>query len=138
MLAHSVQAQTAYLQVKTQATSPEETLVLLFDGMVRILRLARAAMDARRLEEQSAHIGRVQRILTELTCALHEPADPALVSALRATYNHMYNRLVEANVRDDLAALDEVTELADNLGQAWRTALKNLSGAEREAIVAAG
>ncbi|NSW54848.1 MAG: flagellar export chaperone FliS [Armatimonadetes bacterium] len=138
MLAQSVQAQTAYLQVKTQATSPEETLVLLFDGMVRILRLARAAMDARRFEEQSAHIGRVQRILTELICALHEPADPALVAALRATYNHMYNRLVEANVRDDLAALDEVTELAENLGRAWRTALRNLPGAGREAEVAAG
>lgn len=138
MLAYSTQAQTAYLNVKTQATGPEETLVLLFDGMVRILRLARVSMEARDLEEQSAQIGRAQRILTELTGALHEPSDPALVVALRATYNHMYNRLVDANVKDDLAALDEVTELADRLAQAWRTALKQITAGQREHAVAAG
>jgi len=119
-------AQYAYRQVQTDTAGPEETVVLLFDGMVRILYRARDAMVEGRLEEQSAEIGRVQRILSELTCALDSSQDEAFAGALRHTYTSMYNRLCEANLSDDLAALDDVLALAERFSQAWRTALQNV------------
>ncbi len=136
MLAQTYSAQTAYLKVRADTASSEETVVLLFDGIVRLLHEARDAMQQGHLEVQSRCIGRVQRILTELTCALDDTEDPTLVAALRCTYTDMYNRLSEANVKDDLAALDEVIELAKRFAQVWRTALQSVLKPIRE--VAAG
>lgn len=127
MTPQSYRAQNAYRQVQVESASPEETVVLLFDGMVRFLHQAREAMAVGELERQSNLIGRVQRILTELTCALDASADEALVVSLRCSYTAMYNRLVEANIKDDLAALDEVIGLAERFAGAWRTALENVT-----------
>ncbi len=107
--------------------------MLLFDGMVRFLHQAREAMSLGELERQSSLIGRVQRILTELTCALDASADEALVVSLRCSYTAMYNRLVEANIQDDIAALDEVIGLAERFAGAWRTALENVTSETRAA-----
>ncbi|MCE5217344.1 flagellar export chaperone FliS [bacterium] len=126
MIPRALNAQYAYRQMQTETAGPEETVVLLFDGMVRILYRARDAMSAGRLEEQSAEIGRAQRILSELSCALDSSQDEALVGALRCTYTSMYNRLCEANLSDDLAALEDVLALAERFSQAWRTALQSV------------
>ena len=126
MTPQAYQAQTAYRQVQVDSASPEETVVLLFEGMVRFLHQAREAMETAQFERQSELIGRVQRILSELTCALDASPDEALVTALRCSYATMYNRLVEANIRDDVAALDEVMDMAARFARAWRLALRNV------------
>jgi len=122
-------AQSAYDQVQLESASKEEAVVLLFEAMVRFLHQAREAMQARQLEQQSAFIGRAQRILSELMCALDATQDEGLVAALRCCYTAMYNRLWEANVKDDVALLDEVIALAEKFAQAWRTALQNITNA---------
>lgn len=138
MQAPSYLARSAYIQVRTETASQEEKVVILFEGMVRLLSEARGFMQERSLEQQSERIGRVQRILTELTCAVDGSVDEALATALRCTYVGMYNRLAEANVRDDLEALDEVAALTARLTDAWRTALQYAQGATEEAVAAAG
>jgi len=139
MLKDAYKAQAAYMQLHTQTASSDETLVLLFEGTVSILHRARGAMETGDLEQQSHYIGRAQRILTELLCALDPSHDEALATSLRCTYTAMYNRLSEANMKDDVAALDEVSALAQKLAQAWRSAFESVSReAQEERAVAAG
>ncbi len=110
--------------------------MLLFEGAVRFLHQAREAMELAQFERQSNLIGRVQRILSELTCALDDAQDEALVTALRCSYTAMYNRLTDANIKDDLTALDEVTELTSRFAQAWRAALDNVDQPQPAAVAA--
>lgn len=133
---HSLYVHEAYRQVQTETAGPEETVVLLFEGMLRFLYQARQAMEVAQYERQSNLIGRVLRILTELIAALDDTQDEALVVSLRCSYTGMYNRLVEANIRDDLELLDEVTELMEKFAQAWRTALQNLQNVTASSPVA--
>ena len=135
MTPQAVLAQNAYRQVQTDSASPEETVVLLFEGMVRFLYRAREAMEHSRYEEQSHFIGRAQRILGQLTVSLDESFDEALAVSLRCSYTAMYNRLMEANIADDLAALDEVIGLAGRFAQAWRLALHNVTVGAQTATV---
>lgn len=121
------QAFTVYRQMQTETASPEQCVVLLFEGMVRFLHQAREAMQTGRYEDQSHLISRAQRILSELTAALDPAPDEALVISLRCCYTAMYNRLMEANIANDLAALDEVVDLARRFACAWRSALDNVS-----------
>lgn len=137
MISSPYDAQNAYRQVQTDTASKEQSVVLLFEGAVRFLHQARQAMQDKHYEEQSHHIGRVQRILNELTCSLDPTHDEALTTSLRCCYTGMYNRLSEANIKDDVAALDEVTNLMSNFAQAWRQALESVAVGE-EAAVAAG
>lgn len=137
MTPQAYQAQSAYRQVQVDSASTEETVVLLFEGAVRFLHQAREAMQVAQFERQSELIGRVQRILSELMCALDASQDEALVTALRCSYTGMYNRLAEANVKDDIGALDEVIDLTSRFAQAWRSALQNVEPAGAMAVVAA-
>lgn len=121
------QAFSVYRQMQTDTASREQAVVMLFEGMVRILHQAREAMQTARYEDQSGAISRAQRILSELTAALDPTPDEALVVSLRCCYTAMYNRLMEANISDDIAALDEVIALAERFARAWRTALDNVS-----------
>jgi flagellar secretion chaperone FliS len=123
----ALNAQHAYRKVQTDSASREETVVLLFEGIVRFLHQARAAMDRGDLEEQSRLINRVQRILSELTLAVSDEPDPTLAVSLRCSYTSMYNRLMEANISDDLNALDDVIQLASRFAEAWRMALQKVT-----------
>lgn len=118
---------SAYRQLQYQTASNEEIVVLLFDGIVRFLHQARAAMEIHQLELQSDAINRAQRVLSELTSSLDEAFDPELVTSLRCCYSSMYNRLYDANINDDLQELDEVIAMAERFAQAWRVALGNLA-----------
>jgi flagellar secretion chaperone FliS len=121
------QAFSVYRQTQTDTATREQAVVLLFEGMVRYLHQAREAMQTAQYETQSQLISRAQRILSELTAALDESQDEALVVSLRCCYTAMYNRLVQANIADDIPALDEVIGLAERFARAWRTALDNIS-----------
>ncbi len=122
-------ARTAYRRVQTDTAGPEETVVLVFDGMLRLLYQARTAMSERDLEGQGEAIVGIQRILSVLADALDDTADPDLAAALRATYTRMINQLMEANIRDDLGLLDGVIARTQQLAQAWRLAWENLTAA---------
>ena len=127
MTPQALAAQNAYRQVQVDSAGPEETVVLLFEGMGRFLHQARAAMERSEYEEQSRLIIRVQRILSELTVAIRDEPDETLAVSLRCAYISMYNRLMEANIADDLGALDEVIGLAARFAEAWRVALQNIT-----------
>lgn len=123
MVALSVNAYYRENQITT--VSPGELLLLAYDGAIRFLAEGKRAMAEKRYEEQNTHLTRAQALILELARTLDHTVNPELAGNLDRLYTYMLDRLVQANIDDDEAALTEVTKLLTALREAWELANKS-------------
>lgn len=131
----------SYRENQVTTASRGQLLLMTYDGMLRFLEEGRQAMRASRYEAQNAHITRTQSLLLELLMTLNRAVDPVLTDRLERLYRYMYDRLTEANVRDDEQALTEVAGMLASLREAWAEAdrlTRAQSGAELVGAAAGG
>ncbi len=116
----------AYRSNQVTTISRGQLLVLAYDGILRFLTEGRAAMLERRYEAQNANLQKAQDLIVELMCALNPEAFPELAGNLERLYQYMYQRLVMANVQDDVAMLDDVGNLVSELRESWAEAERQM------------
>jgi flagellar protein FliS len=129
------QAAQQYLRTKVLTATPEQLQLMLYDGALRFGEQAKAALQARKYEDSHNLISRVQKILTELTCSLKHDVAPDLCAKLAALYNFAYRRLIDANVRHDMPALEEAMNVLRFQRDTWAMLLAQL-GKQKAAAVA--
>jgi flagellar secretion chaperone FliS len=100
--------------------SPHKLVALLFDGFFESVGQARMAIDARQTEVKGRAIGRAVRIVDEgLKASLDLQAGGALAADLAELYAYVARRLTQANLNNDIGALDECRTLMQPLREAW-------------------
>ena len=81
----------------------------------------RAALQAGRIEDKGRAIGRAVRIVEEgLRAALDDRQGGKLAANLKALYGYVALRLTQANLHNDVGALDECAQLIEPLRAAWQ------------------
>ena len=111
-----------YVDNQVNTATPGRLIVLAYDGAIRFAKTGLEAMKARKLDVQSFNIGKTQAILTELIVCLDNKANPELAGSLSSLYTYMFDRLTEANIHDNVQALEEVIGLLSDLRSAWAEA----------------
>ena len=112
-----------YRRAQTETSDPGELVVMLYQGAIRFLQRAALAIKAGDPETAHSSIIRAQDIVQELNVTLdHSRGDVA--SNLSQIYEYAYWRLVQANCKKDLGAIEEVTGLLRELLPAWQEALR--------------
>jgi flagellar protein FliS len=92
---------------------------MLFDGVFEAMSQATAAIQAGNIEVKGRALSRAVRILDEgLRAALDLSAGP-LAADLRELYGYVCMRLTHANLKSDLAAIDECQRLLTPVREAW-------------------
>jgi flagellar protein FliS len=77
-------------------------------------------MEQKETLAKGQSISKAMAIIGEgLNASLDKKAGGELAENLSALYTYMVKRLVDANVNNDPAALDEVTRLLGELKEAW-------------------
>ena len=103
------------------SASPGRLVVLLFDQIVLSVRRARMALDAGQIELRATQILRASEMISELRVSLDHEQGGTIATNLDALYGYVRSELLEANRRQDAAALDRVlvivTELRDAFAQ---------------------
>jgi len=133
----TAQAANQYLRTKVLTATPEQLQMMLFDGALRFAEQARLALQSKNFEQSYDLISRVQRILLELQCSLKHDIAPDLCGKLAALYNYSYRKLIEANVRHDVASLDAAINILKYQRETWAMLLDQL-GKQKAAAVAKG
>jgi flagellar protein FliS len=113
-----------YLKVKIQTANPSELLLLLLDGAIRFTVQARRYIEQGSLEEKNRLILRAQNIVLELIQALDQRIGEELYGRLVGLYRFCYERLLRANLKNDVAAADEALRILEHLRETWRMAVK--------------
>ncbi|MFN4120647.1 flagellar export chaperone FliS [Acidovorax sp.] len=120
----SSRAANAYRQVGVQSgvdgANPHQLIQMLFDGLLQSLNEARGAMQRGEMEAKGRLIGKSVRILEEgLKGALNPAQGGEIAVNLRALYEYCVTRLTLANLRNDVAPLEEVVALIEPVAQSW-------------------
>ncbi|MGR9117662.1 MAG: flagellar export chaperone FliS [Gammaproteobacteria bacterium] len=123
MNALSCRAMNQYKQVGTQvgvdSADPHQLIVMLFDGALERIAIARGAIERKDIEEKGQKIGRVIAIIDGLRASLDKERGGELAENLDNLYDYMQRRLLEANLNNDLNILSEVADLLKEVRSAW-------------------
>jgi flagellar protein FliS len=99
---------------------PHGLVLMLFDGVLEAIRLAQAHIAAGQVADKGHAIGKAVRIIEEgLKASLDRNAGGPLARQLAALYDYASLRLLQAHIRNDDKALDEIARLLADLRQAW-------------------
>nr|WP_305906556.1 flagellar export chaperone FliS [Methylomarinum sp. Ch1-1]MDP4519245.1 flagellar export chaperone FliS [Methylomarinum sp. Ch1-1] len=123
MNALSNRAMSQYKQVGTHvgadSADPHQLIVMLFDGALERIAIAKGAIERNDIEEKGQKIGRVIAIVDGLRASLDKEQGGEIAENLDNLYDYMQRRLFEANLNNDLAILSEVADLIKEVRSAW-------------------
>lgn len=112
-----------YQRTQTETASPGEMIVMLYNGALRFLTVAKKKLDVQDLEGASASLLRAQDILLELMVSV-DTSVGEVARNLFDLYQFMHRHLVQANVKKDASLIDDVEGLLRELVAAWEQAIR--------------
>ena len=112
----------AYAQIGVESAvmsaSQQQLVTMLFDGVLSALVRARLFMQDNNQQGKG-----VSFIENGLRVSLDEESKDELTQNLIALYSYMVRRLLQANLRNDVSAVEEVEALMRNIADAWKESL---------------
>lgn len=112
-----------------ETSDPHRLVLMLFDGAIAAIALSRIHMEAGQIPQKGAAISKAIDLVTNgLLASLDQEAGGELAGRLAALYEYMAQRLLFANLKNSIAALDEVSELLASLREAWTQISPNEQG----------
>lgn len=108
------------LETEVHDASPHRLIAMLFDGLFSALAQAEGALQSGQRELKNQAISRALRIVDEgLKSGLNLEQGGPLAEQLHQLYSYAGVRLLQANLRDDAEALQEVRRLLEPVRDAW-------------------
>lgn len=108
--------------------SPEQILIMLYDGAIRFASLAQNCLNEGDMAGKGKYVGKVIAILAEFSSSLNYDIGPELAENLDALYSYMIGRLGHANINNDPGPIEEVKEMLIDLRQTWKQAVEINNG----------
>lgn len=126
MFGNARNAISAYQRVSVDAAvevaDPHRLILLLFSGAQAALGNARAAMQLNQIAAKGEAISKAIDIISNgLKASLDMENGGEIAPRLEALYDYMVFRLLNANLKNDLKALEEVSGLLEEIHSAWRS-----------------
>ena len=119
----SQRALSQYQQVKTTGSvedaSPHRLIQMLMQGCLQRIAEAKGAMRRKDVSAKGVAIGKSIDIVAGLQGSLNMQVGSELPRQLDALYDYMQRRLLEANLKNNEAALDEVADLMRKIKEGW-------------------
>jgi flagellar protein FliS len=120
---NAMSAMKQYQSVNTQAqavdASPHRLIQMLMEGGLTRIAQARGAMERQQTAMKGELIGKAIGIIGGLRASLDLQQGGELAANLDRLYQYMVSRLLEANVKNDAAQLDEVAGLLRDVKTGW-------------------
>jgi flagellar secretion chaperone FliS len=112
-----------YRKTQVQTATPEQILIMLYDGAIRFLNQAKVHIQNKDIEQSHINIVKAQRIITEFMSSLDMELGGDMARNLFNLYEYLHYRLVQANIKKDIEAVDEVLDHLRNLKSTWEQAI---------------
>ena len=116
----------AYLKTKVMTASPEQLQLMLYDGAIRFCEQARTAIEEKNIEGSFKLLTKAQKIVLEMCAGMREEVDPDICANMRRLYMFSYDRLLVANIKKDIKALDEALKILREMRETWVLLIEKL------------
>jgi flagellar secretion chaperone FliS len=108
-----------YREVHLASSSPEETVLMLYDGAIRFLKEACREIAKENIPAKIELLDRVEKIVEYLQSCLDREQGGEIADSLQRLYDYMLVRLTEANLYNDVAKLEEIETLIGTVREGW-------------------
>ncbi|AQS59833.1 flagellar export chaperone FliS [Desulforamulus ferrireducens] len=111
-----------YQQNAILSAGPEELTTMLYNRLVKDLKLAQEQVTKKDYPAANGSICHAQDIISHLRNTLNIELEVG--KNLEMMYEYMNRRLIEANVKKDIEILREITGYAEEIRDTWVQAVK--------------
>jgi flagellar protein FliS len=109
-----------YKESQITSSTPEETVLLLYDGAIRFLRSAIQEITANNnIPEKAILIEKIVKILDYLQSCLDTDKGGNIAENLHKLYDYMLITLTQANLKNDTEKMKEVLNLLLTVREGW-------------------
>jgi len=112
----------AYQENSVLTASPGDLTLMLYNGCLKFLNLAKKAIEEKNITEKNMNLQKAQNIINELMVTLN--MDIEISKQMMALYDFVRIKLIEANVKNDLAALEEAESIMIEFRDTWKEVIK--------------
>lgn len=112
-----------YQQNQVSTASPEQILLMLYDGAIRFTRRAISGIEENQPELKASGVTKAMAIIAEFSNSLNHEIGGKIAEDLDALYDFMMRELTSANLNDDIEKLKNVEKLLMDLRQTWGEAV---------------
>ena len=108
------------VNTSVESASPHKLVLMLYDGLLKQLRIAKVHIERKEIVPKAAAISKALAIVDQgLRPGLDLEKGGSIAAQLLALYDYSGERLLQANLRNDAAAVEEVIQLIEPIRSAW-------------------
>ncbi|MFP4199146.1 MAG: flagellar export chaperone FliS [Halanaerobium sp.] len=123
-----------YKQMQIKTASPGKLLLMLYQGAVKFMKLAKKNIREGKIEESHNNIIKAQNIILELQSTLNKEQGGEIALQLERLYDFIYRELIKANLNKNTRHLDNVIPLVEELFAAYKEIVINQNTGEEKRI----
>ena len=112
----------AYANNAVNTASPGDLTLMLYNGCIKFIHFAKKSMSDNKIEEKNKNIQKAQSIVRELSITLN--TDTEMAKNMLSLYEYLNERLMEANIKNDPAILDEVEGFVTEFRDTWKQVIQ--------------
>jgi flagellar protein FliS len=112
----------SYQQNSVNTASPGELTLMLYNGCLKFINLAKNAIQTKDIQAKNMNIQKAQNIVQELMVTLN--MDLEVSKNMMSLYDYMNRRLIDANIKNDTAILEEVEGLVTDFRDTWKQVIQ--------------
>ncbi len=112
----------AYQQNSVNTATPGELTLMLYNGAIKFMKLAKKGMEEKDIELKNTNLIKAQKIVKELMVTLDTSHDVG--KSMMTMYDYMNRRLIDANLKNDPAIVDEVEAHMMEFRDAWKQVIQ--------------
>ena len=124
-------AYAQYNRNKILTASHAELTLMLYDGCIKFINIAKMGIDEKDLAKANTNIKKAERIIVELQSTLNEKYEVA--KDFNAVYSYVKRRLLEANIAKDNEILEECAGHMRTMRDTWKEVMKTARQGEKVA-----
>jgi len=109
-----------YRKTEVNTADKVRLVIMLYDGAINFLKIAKNRLHQKDIAGKGLYIAKTTAIVGELSSALDMEAGGEIAKNLRNLYTYILSRLLDANLKNDLAALGEVEKILLTLSEGWK------------------
>ncbi|EDQ00699.1 flagellar export chaperone FliS [Shewanella benthica] len=99
--------------------SPHRIIQMMFEGALQRIAQSRYAIENADIANKGVNIGKAIGIISGLNSSLNMEEGGEMVNNVSDLYDFMLRRLSEANISNDIKALDDVSEILKTIKEGW-------------------
>ena len=119
-----------YKQTSVQSASKEKLLLLLYEGCIRYMKTALAAIEKKDIATRGMNIGYAFDIVNELNNTLNHEVGGDIAKNLEQLYMFVSDQMTKTNATGDKKPLEDALKIMETLYSGWVEAIEKIKREE--------